>query len=335
MITSNVPHTFASSRRSRFAATALVGLGALALWACTTNPTTGRKQFNALSRTDEIALGAQATPEIAAEFGGAVRSPELQAYVAEVGRALAAQTEADNPGLPWEFTLLNSSVINAFALPGGKVFITRGLADKLTSEAQLAGVLGHEVGHVTARHTNDRYADAIGANVGVAVLGAVVGAASKSDSAGQAAANIGAEVARYGVLLPHSRNQEYESDSLGVRYMTRAGYDPIGQVQVMQVLQRAGGGSAEGEFFATHPYAGNRVARLQQMIATDYAGTQNNPQYQRHEERYRQRYLNKLAGLPRPATAEEMRQAARQRQALQQQRQRQTQEQQQQRPRAR
>ncbi|MFN0010331.1 MAG: M48 family metalloprotease [Phycisphaerales bacterium] len=274
-------------------------LGA-ALWAgaCTTNATTGRRQFNALSREDEIAMGTQATAEIAAEFGGKVNSPELQAYVTEIGRKLASHTEADNPSLPWEFTLLNSGITNAFALPGGKLFITRGLADKLTSEAQMAGVLGHEVGHVTARHANDRIAQAQGTSIGVAVLGAVVGAAAKSDAAGQAAASAAGQAAQLGILLPHSRNQEYESDTLGVRYMTKAGYDPIGQVQVMQVLQRESGSGAEGEFFATHPYAGNRVTRLQQMIAKEYASTQNNPQFQRFEDRYRDRYLSKLRALP-------------------------------------
>ena len=292
-------------------------LAALGPAACTTNPTTGRKQFNALSRSDEIAMGVQATPEVSAEFGGKVNSPELQAYVTEVGRKLAAQTEADNPGLPWEFSLLNSSVINAFALPGGKVFITRGLADKLTNEAQLAGVLGHEAGHVTARHTNDRIADAQGATIGIAVLGAVVGATAKSDAAGEAAANAAGQFAQYGLLLPHSRNQEYEADSLGVRYMTRAGYNPIGQVQVMQVLERIGGGSASGEWMATHPYAGNRVTRLQAIIAKDYATTQNNPAFATHEDFYQQRYLAKLAGLPPPTAPKPA--AAQPKQQLQQQ----------------
>lgn len=289
----------------------------LGLAACTTNPTTGRKQFNAMSRDEEIAMGVQALPEISAEYGGKVNSPELQAYITEIGRKLAAQTEADNPGLPWEYTLLNSSVVNAFALPGGKVFITRGLADKLTNEAQLAGVLGHEVGHVTARHTNDRVAEAQGANIGIAILGAVVGAVAKSDTAGQAAANVGAQAAQYGLLLPHSRDQEYEADSLGVRYMTKAGYNPIGQVQVMQVLERVGGGSAAGEWTATHPYAGNRVTRLQGIIAKDYATTQNNPAFATHEDFYQQRYLAKLAGLPAPTAPKPA--AAQPKQQLQQQ----------------
>ena len=294
---------------------------AAALSACTTNPTTGRKQFNALSRDEEITMGAQALPGISAEFGGKVNSPALQAYIAEVGSKLAAQTEADNPRLPWEYTLLNSTVINAFALPGGKVFITRGLADKLTNEAQLAGVLGHEVGHVTARHTNDRIAEATGAQIGVAVLGAVVGAAAKSDAAGQSAANIAGQAAQLGLLLPHSRNQEYEADSLGVRYMTKAGYNPIGQVQVMQVLQREGGGSASDEWMATHPYAGNRVTRLQGIIAKDYPTTQNNPAFATREDLYQQRYLSKLAGLP-PATAPQAAAAPQQKQQqLQQQKQ--------------
>src|SRR5882724_635694 len=101
-------------------------------------------------------MGAEATPQISKQYGGPVKNAAVQQYVAELGKNLAATTEKDNPKLPWEFTLLDSDVINAFSLPGGKVFFSRGLAVKLQNEAQMAAVLGHEIGHVTARHINDQ-----------------------------------------------------------------------------------------------------------------------------------------------------------------------------------
>ena len=124
--------------------------------ACSTNQTTGRKQLNVLSRDQEVALGASEGPKLTQEFGGEVQSPALRGYIDEVGQKLKNQTEGDGPSRAWTYTLLESYVINAFALPGERVFISRALADKLTTEAQLAGVLGHETGHVMARHTSER-----------------------------------------------------------------------------------------------------------------------------------------------------------------------------------
>src|SRR5262245_24034987 len=124
--------------------------------ACSYNKVTGEQSLLWMSQDEENKLGAEAEPQMIEQFGGKVPNQQLQDYVSRVGHKLAAVTEEGFPQLPWEYTLLNSDVINAFALPGGKVFITRGLAAKLTSEAQLAGVLGHETGHVTARHGNQQ-----------------------------------------------------------------------------------------------------------------------------------------------------------------------------------
>src|SRR5262249_8834355 len=130
-----------------------------ALTGCTKNVATGKRIFTlGMSRDQEIALGSQAAPQFTQEFGGKVPSPALQQYVSNIGQKMAKETEAQNPTLPWEFTLLNMTVVNAFALPGGKVFFTRGLAEKLTTEAQMAGVMGHEIGHVTAQHGSQRIA---------------------------------------------------------------------------------------------------------------------------------------------------------------------------------
>ena len=128
---------------------------------CTYNPATGRQQLLLLSVDDAIALGAESKPAVLEQYGGAVETPQLVSYVDDVGHGLVRRTEADYPQLPWEFTVLDSDVVNAFALPGGKVFASRGLLVRLDNEAQLAGVLGHEVGHVTARHVNERISHAI------------------------------------------------------------------------------------------------------------------------------------------------------------------------------
>jgi len=258
---------------------------------CTTNATTGRSQFNALSREDEIALGTQAKAELIQQEGGEVPNPDLRAYIVEVGSKLAAVTEADNPSLPWEFTLLNSDVINAYALPGGKVFMSRGLAEKLTSEDQLAGVLGHEVGHVTARHINDKIARETGTSLGLGVVGLVLG-----DSGG-GISDLGGQVALV-ALLSYDRNQELEADSLGMRYMDRVGYNPAAQGDVMRVLLEAtGGGGGGNDFFATHPHPEARIERINELMASTYASSANRPQ---RTQEYRQRFLTKLALEPRP-----------------------------------
>ena len=140
-----------------------------ALTGCTTNPATGAKSFTLLSWEEEKQMGAQAAAGLAEQFGGEVGDTISSDYVREVGQKLLTGIEPGVPDLDWEFTLLNDDLINAFALPGGKVYITRGLAEKLENEAEMAGVLGHEIGHVTARHGNQRISKQIGFN---AVLGA-------------------------------------------------------------------------------------------------------------------------------------------------------------------
>lgn len=278
----------------------LVAAGVLVLGGaggCTKN-VAGRSvlSFGGLSREQELSLGAEAKPQMVQEFGGEVASPALREYVTRVGRSMAAVTEGDNPSLPWEFTLLNSDVINAFALPGGKVFISRGLAEQMTNEAQLAGVLGHEIGHVTARHTSERFAQSNVAQISAGIAGAAIGA-----SGSQAAAELGGYVINIGgsgILLKFSRDQESESDMLGMRYMAKVGYNPLGQRQVMEILARAAGEGSAPEFFATHPSPQTRIGRVQKLLDTTFRDTQNNPQYQLHEERFRRDFLAKLSLLP-------------------------------------
>jgi predicted Zn-dependent protease len=254
---------------------------------CTTNPTTGRSQFNALSREEEIALGAKAKPELIKEYGGEVARADLRGYITEVGMRLVATTAEDDPtipNLPWEFTLLDSPVINAFALPGGKVFMSRGLASKMTNEAQLAAVLGHEVGHVTARHVNDRFARQMGSQLGIGLASIFLG----TDLSGtQNLVGI--------ALMSYDREQELESDALGMRYMERAGYNPLGTKQVMEILAREAGGKGGSDIMSTHPQPESRVRRAQQLLDTEYSFTQGNPQYKLGEQEFQARFLSKLA----------------------------------------
>lgn len=274
-------------------------VGLLPLGACETNPTTGRSQLVGLSRAQEIQLGEEAKAQFTAESGGEVPDKQLDGYVDEVGRKLAAKTPADNPALPWEFTLLNSDVINAFALPGGKVFISKGLADKMTNEAQLAGVLGHEIGHVCARHTSERIGQAQLVGVTAALGGAALGASGASAAVtqlGGLAINLGGTI----IPLKFSRDQESEADALGMRFMVACNYNPAAQAQVMQILQKASASGGTPEFLATHPYPETRIERINKDLATTYKYTQNNPQFQFYEVEFRTKYLKKSAMLPAP-----------------------------------
>ncbi len=271
-----------------------------ALSGCSTNPATGARSLTLMSWDWERQTGAEAAPQFTAEFGGPVPDEQLQAYVDRVGQRLVAQIEPGVPSLDWEFTLLDSEVINAFALPGGKVFITRGLASRFTSEAQLAGVLGHEIGHVTARHGNQRISKQLGFNI---LLGAA--------AVGVGVADEDSDVRRYGqyavpalavggnvVMLKYGRDEESEADELGVRYMARAGYHPVGQREVMEILAAADSGAGRPpEWLSTHPFPETRIERLNRLIAEQHPEANN---LQRGEEAYRREFLDRLRRLPPP-----------------------------------
>jgi predicted Zn-dependent protease len=177
------------------------------------------------------------------------------------------QSQASKLPYPYEFHLLSDpQTINAFALPGGPVFITVGLLRRLKSEAQLAGVLGHEVGHVVARHGAEHLAKQ---QLGAALVNAVgIAASDNPDSARQAA--VVAQAVNQLVGLKYGREDELESDRLGFRFMTEAGYNPQGLVELMQILGSARQGGAPPEFFSSHPSPDNRVERLQNLITQTY-----------------------------------------------------------------
>lgn len=262
---------------------------------CQTNEATGRSQLILMPLEQEISLGLEAKPQLVQQYGGEVSDPVLRDYVTSIGARMAANTESYNPDLPWTFTFLDSDVINAFALPGGQVFVTRGLAERLTDEAQLAGVIGHEIGHVTARHGGERVSDTIMAQLGIQIVAAWAGD-QESEWVSQGIPLV-VSAAGQGFLLKFSRDQELEADSLGIRYMTQQGYAPAALIDVMQTLKAASGGGGQPEFLSTHPHPDTRISRIRNKLEGDFAFTVNNPEYGRFEARYRDRMLNRIALL--------------------------------------
>lgn len=239
---------------------------------CTTNAATGRSQFLPLSWEEEVKLGAEASPQFIQQSGGELPDQRVVSYVRAMGSRIAAQSEM--PDIDWEFHVLDSQVINAFALPGGKVFISRGLMEKMDNDAQLAGVIGHEIGHVTARHGNERMGKAIiaqGVLLGIGVAGAV------SDEQWMQVLGVGTAVGGQLFLLKYSRSNELEADELGVRYMTRVGYHPVGLVQVMELLGQLSSGAGPPEWLSTHPVSETRVENLEELILGEYGELINNP----------------------------------------------------------
>lgn len=305
-----------TSRTVLVASIAAALFAASMLGGCYTNKTTGRKQLSGgLGYDSEVALGAAEGPKLTAEMGGEVQNPALRGYLDEVGQRLKTFADRDmngqviqdwdgvppGPQRTWYFTLIDSDIINAFALPGERVFMSRGLADKMTSEAQLAGVLGHEIGHVMARHTAERIGQA---QVGQGLL-TVGGLFAGNSQGGQIGMQAG-QLLVGGTLLKFSRAQESEADLLGMRYMAEAGYNPRGQLEVMQILKAAAGGGSQPEWMSTHPLPDTRITDIQNLLSGTYAYTQSGPQagsFQTYEDRFRQRYLAIRATEPvKPST---------------------------------
>lgn len=270
--------------------TAGAGAASLSLLSgCATNPATGGDSFTGFySIEDDIRLGQQEYPNLIEAFGGAYESGSLQSYVTRIGRDLASRSEL--PELPWEFTVLNSPIVNAMALPGGKIGLTRGLLALASNEAEVAGVTAHEIGHVTARHTAQRQSRGMLANLGLAVLGAATGN-SQIMQLGQTVAA--------GYLQSYSREQEFQSDTLGVRYMTRAGYDPDAMATFLASLREHSqldarqrglppGSVDQSNMMASHPRTIDRVRRAQaEASAAPVAEPRVN----------REGYLNAINGL--------------------------------------
>jgi len=268
---------FARRRRGRYSVNerglgegSAMRLGGLVLLllvasACATNPATGRRQVMLMSEQQEIALGRENDAAVRKEMG-LYGDDALSRYVSDVGMKLVRA--AHRPTLPWTFAVVDEPAVNAFALPGGFIYLTRGILPFLKDEAELAAVLGHEIGHVDARHSARQYSSQTLAGGGLAVLGVLV----PQTRPAQGLASIGLQA----VFLKFSREDELEADQLGVGYAARSGWDPRGMPGLLGTLARLdeATGSSRGvpNWALTHPPAADRVARVQQAVANAPAG---------------------------------------------------------------
>lgn len=239
--------------------TTLAGAAAV-VGGCAVNPATGSRELMLVSESQEIAMGREADPSIVAQMG-LYGDSALQSYVAGLGASLAARSE--RPQLPWTFRVLDDGVVNAFALPGGFIYVTRGILAHFSSEAELVSVLGHEIGHVTARHSAAQISQQQLAGLGVGV-GAIL--------APDLAPLLGAAQAGLGLMfLKFSRDDESQADQLGLRYMVRVEYDPREMPNVFRMLGRVSTLSGAGrlpEWQSTHPNPENREERIEAAVAS-------------------------------------------------------------------
>jgi beta-barrel assembly-enhancing protease len=233
------------------------------------NPVTQEKQHVAgITPEQEIALGLQAAPEMAQQFGGEDPDPQMQAMVDQVGERIVAQSAAGQLPYRYDFHVLNDpETINAFALPGGQVFITEGLLKRLKTEGQLAGVLGHEVGHVVARHGAEHIAkEQLTAGLtGAAVLATY----DPSDPSSRNSAAVAAMIGQL-VTMRFGRQDELEADKLGVRFSSESKYDPRSMIALMKILEESSEGNRPPEFFSTHPNPENRIQQIEATIREEF-----------------------------------------------------------------
>lgn len=245
----------------------------LALPACSTNPVTGKSEVVLVSEEQEVELGRQYFPVATQLSEGETPHRSIQELVTRVGMKMARTSE--RPNLPWEFSVVDSNQPNAYSLPGGKISISRGLVSKMESEDQLASVLGHEIGHVTAKHAvvSASRNQLLGAVLGVG--GAVLqGTGTAGAGAIQAAGQIGATL----LVQKYSRDQERQADELGMKYMTATGYNPRAFVETMEILAAAAK-SEPSKFemlFASHPVTSERIATARERLSSGFASDAQN-----------------------------------------------------------
>ena len=255
------------------------------LGACSTNPATGQQQFTALmSPQQEVQVGASEHQKIVKQFG-LYKNASLNAYVNEVGKRVTTDTE--RPDVNFTFYVLDTPIVNAFAVPGGYIYLSRGLIGLANSEAEMAAVLAHEAGHITGRHSAERYSRGVVTSLGAGVLSAVIGSQGASQALG-----VGANL----YMSSYSRTQESEADSLGLRYMTRGGYDAQAMQKFLSSLERqsgidaqlAGRGKSSGfNYFSTHPATADRVSQTRAQASSYPKGGKIN----------RDRHLQKISGM--------------------------------------
>lgn len=264
-------------------AASIVPIALISTTGCSTNPATGKSQLALIGEAQEIELGERSDRQVVASLG-LVDDPDLAEYVGRLGRRIAAASE--RPSLPWTFRVVDDSVVNAFAIPGGFIYVTRGLLAHLTSEAELVSVLGHEIGHVTARHSVEQISRQQLAQIGL--LGAVIAKPELGRYAGLAQTGLGLMFLKYG------RDDERQADTLGLRYLVQADYDPREMPPVFRTLERAsraqGAGRVPG-WLSTHPSEESRIQAIQAGI-DGYGRTWDGARVEREG------YLTRLEGLP-------------------------------------
>ena len=227
-----------------------------------------------VSVSQEIEIGKQANAQIRRQVPE-LRDPATLEYVRSIGRRLVAH--AGGPKYPYTFSVADYREINAFALPGGPVWIHRGILHAATNESQLAGVIAHEIAHISERHAADQLTKAMMANWGLGVLGALLG-----NDGGATAAKLAAGLLANGIFLKFNRDDEREADRAGLRMLTRAGWDGRGMVELFEILRREQKRDPLGveTFFSTHPSPQDRISRLEMDVAKRRARLRDSPQFQ-------------------------------------------------------
>ena len=242
-----------------------VVVAALLAAACATNPATGKRQINLMSEAQEISSGQEADAQVKKEMG-IYNNASLQEYVSGIGMRLARVSE--RPNLPWHYTVVDSPVVNAFALPGGYIYITRGILPFLNDEAQLAGVLGHETGHVTARHAAQQYTRSVGGTIGLVALGIFVPGARPFGQLAEQGLGV--------LFLKYGRGDELQADQLGARYAARGNWDPAAVPEMLTTLGRLDEASGQKKgipnWLETHPEPLTRVKDIQPTVQELSAG---------------------------------------------------------------
>ena len=249
---------------------------------CATNPATGKKEITLMTEQQELELGRQAAAEVERQMP-AYQDDRLQRYVSDIGMRLARASE--RPRLPWQFTIVDASAVNAFALPGGYVYITRGILPYLNDESELAGVLGHEIGHVTARHSVRQYTKQSAAELGLLTLGIFVPSAYPFTGLGSSALGV--------FFLKYSRDDEVEADRLGVGYAAEQGWDPHGVANMLTTLSRLDEATDRRgipNWLSTHPQPEARVERVSATVKSQ-TGTRQDWTTNRDD------YLQRLDGM--------------------------------------
>ncbi len=254
---------------------------------CASNPVTGQMQLMLVSEDTEIQLDHENSPHQFSSDYGVIQDGGLQAYVQETGRRMISFTH--RPQMPYVFKCVNAVYINAYAFPGGSIAITRGMLLKLKNEAELASVLGHEIGHVNARHTAQQMSRGL---LTQAIIGGIaVAAGTRSEGLGRLASELGMFGAG-ALLASYSRDHERQADSLGMEYMVKSGYGPDGFIGLMQMLNEISkhrSGSVN-ILFSTHPMSDERYRTALDMASQQYAAARKNPLY-------RERYMDKTSRL--------------------------------------